>query len=158
MTDNLKASPPWAAMYRKIAALFEGDPDVSVAYDDGAKRVDLYVNGGDKADALARLLEPAHEFGKVRLAVEVHPANSEPTRADVLRRAFAGNAAVAEVVELDSPAAPDFTYVVFRPGVAQFFGDNLASPYGAETRLHEDIAREVACGMGGVMYSTAPRG
>ncbi len=73
------------------------------------------------------------------------PCNDE-TLASTVRKAFAGNDAVARIIDGSGSAVPfydDRIFVLFRPEVVQFFNDNLTDFYGNENTLYHLIAREV---------------
>ncbi len=88
---------PWELYAKKLEALFARDQDVTVRADfrNQHKSVRLLVRGEAKAEAIARLLPARMAFGAVEVAVEVAPANGEPTPAALLAAAFAGNSAFA---------------------------------------------------------------
>jgi hypothetical protein len=72
--------------------------------------------------------------------------------------AFSGNPAFAYVV---APAQDgynyiDFTYVVFKNCVVQFFNDNLNDCHGLISTLYQDIAEEIFedSDLAGVHYNT----
>ena len=73
--QNTTLSPPWLNYVNEIKALFGRDPEISILYDDNANEVKLYVEGGDKANALAIILPPEKHFGNVTLKITVVPAN-----------------------------------------------------------------------------------
>ncbi len=152
-SKDLRQSPPWVAHARKIKALFEYDDDVDVVYDEEELVVRLLVRGQAKADALDRLINHEVKFGNVTLAVSVVPSNEEETPASICHDAFYGNEAVDEVYTSDEGFAKGMAFVVFDPIVAQFFNDNLSSPFGVESYLLEDMARDVFA-LGGAVYST----
>lgn len=163
MENKLKISPPWEVWASKLQELFAADPDVEVVktLDGERKSVRLYVQSEDKADALAQLLPEKETFGGVEVSVKVLPGNEEekPSAADLLRRAFAGNPALADVDEVPAgPGAPCLAYALFRPEVVQFWADNLGHPQGLVTTLFEDVATEVLTGPGaaGLVFATAP--
>ncbi len=152
-TKDLMQSPPWVAHARKIKAMFKYDDDVNVVYDEDEIVVRLLVRGQAKADALDKLLVHEVEFGNVKLTVSVVPANEDATPVDVCRDAFYGNEAVSEIYTADEGFADGMAFVVFEPDVSQFFNDNLASPFGVESYLYEDIARDIFA-LGGAVFST----
>ena len=75
MDDKIKLSSPWVRFYREIEALFGEDPAVKVAYVEKMQIIKLYVEGEEKAEAIAQLLPPERTFGDVTVKVVVIPAN-----------------------------------------------------------------------------------
>lgn len=148
---------PWMEYAEATKALFKGDPDVTVEMDEGAYRMTVRVHGQDKADSISELLPTEMQFGNVTLAIEVIPDNeSEPTVADHLRRAFAGNPLFYDVLEVPlTPTSFGATYALFMPECVQYFSDDLGSPFGATTIAAEQLARKVLRLPDGVFASSA---
>lgn len=141
--SELKLSTPWVTFYFEIEALFKNDPDVIVELDEEDLAIKLYVDGVEKAEALAKLLPDSRNFGNITVPIAVIPANKEQTKLDLFVKAFEGNPALSYVVK-GSPDKPfSFDYVVFRNEVVQFFNDDLSDVNGNESTLFEDIARDV---------------
>ena len=44
---KLKLSAPWIIFYREIEAMFQGDPEVRVVFDEDNLTVKLYVDDGE---------------------------------------------------------------------------------------------------------------
>lgn len=166
MTEvRLKISPPWVTYINKLRALFEGDPQITFDFNDDSAdpSVVLSTVNADKAAALTKLLPEQKQFGKVTLRIDVHcPTVSNiafPTMKKLYDTAFDQNAAYAYSV---APAEDgywyvNFTYVVFKNCVVQFFNDNLNDPHGVLTTLYQEIASEIfedACGGGIVAFCT----
>ena len=53
---KLQLVSPWINFYHEVNALFRYDRDVTVIFDEEETEVKLYVNGGEKAEALSELL------------------------------------------------------------------------------------------------------
>lgn len=156
MAEGLKLSSPWIVYVRKLTAMFSQDPEVDVMYDDDKLLVKVRVENDIKADALAQILPPEVEFGNVRLKVEVVPANSPVTKAQLFRRAFEGNPAVADVLEVNTMFTGDTTFVLFKPVVVQFFNDDLGDYNGICSTLYQEIAKDIFGENGEVFYNTEP--
>lgn len=141
---KLDASAPWYEHCHKLAALFDGDDDVTVGeYDDDSKTVKVYVRGNDKADALAKIIRTPVELGNVTINVEVVPDNDvEPTVEDIVHTALNGNPLFLGTV-VEELYGGNATYVVFEPSVIQYWNDNIGSYFGFETKTAEDVAKDV---------------
>ena len=146
---------PWVVYAKKLDALFECDPDVKVELGDEDLVLRVFVHGDDKAESISAILPDEMTFGNVSIPIEVIPDNDcELTYIDHLRRAFAGNPALVDVVEAPVvPSGPSMCYALFAPEVVQIECDNAASPYGIVTTTYEDVAREVLS-VDGVMVAS----
>jgi len=160
---RLKISPPWVTFINMLLALFDGDPQIAcnVNYDASSPSIILACNNGDKVAALLKLLPTERKYGNVTLHIGVD--------GPVSNRAFTSMKELFEVAFQNNPAfayaiAPakegyyfvDFTYVVFKNCVVQFFNDNLNDPHGVISTLYQDIAENVfsESGLSGVAFCT----
>lgn len=144
--DNkeLNLSSPWMIFYHELEALFSGDEQIKMEFDNDDVVASLYVDDTEKADALDRILPYRVDFGNVTMTIEVIPANGEKTKAiDLFKKAFKGNKTVSMVDTVKTPHGSDVDFVAFKPDVCQYFSDNLCSVWGLETCLYEDIAMDV---------------
>lgn len=133
---------PWVRYVGRVEALFSGDPEVRVSYDEEANVLKLMVDGEDKAEAIQELLPTTKVFGNVQLAIEVIPSNGEWTEEETFRKAFAGNVAFVDVAEGYGPAQ-DISYALFMPEVVQLEEDNVSQFDGVTTITFADLARSV---------------
>jgi len=140
---------PWVVYAKEVRALFEHDPDVIVDeptdLGDEGYNLKIRVHGNDKAESVAKVLPEDVEFGNVALHVMVIPDNDgKLTMLDHLRRAFAGNPVLVDVMEVPVvPGGPTMAYALFAPEVVQIECDNAASPYGIVTTTYEGVAKDV---------------
>lgn len=158
MEKQVKLSTPWATHERKLKALFAKDPEVHVegVFTDEEKHIDIRVDSPAKGEALALLLPEEVDFGGVKVAINVVPAN-KATVASLLKTAFAGSPALEDVSEL--PGVFDtntLTYAEFAPTVVQYWNDDLSSPHGVTTTLFQDLAKDLLTGVAGreAVYAT----
>lgn len=162
MTDvRLKLAPPWVTYVNEIKALFEGDKDVRVTYDNDKVEINIYVEEFRKARAIEEILPISKQFGKVELKIYVIPANvdengdlSKCTYGQIFDAAFKGNPAYSFSVDIDSVFTNVLTYVVFTNKVVQFFNDNLNDVYGNMSTLYQEIASDVFETKGNVFFCT----
>lgn len=145
---------PWYRLYREISEMFRKDPDVSVLFDLENMQIRLYVSNSDKAEALAQVLVTQHVFGDVTVDVSVIPSNGESNSEmkNVIGKnlyfwALKDNPALSYVRDVKSPLG-DFTYVVFKAEVVQFFNDDLGDVNGNCSTLYQEIAKEIFWGNG----------
>jgi len=155
-----KMQAPWVVYAKKVAKLFEYDTDVIVSEpielaDEGAYNLEVRVSGDDKAESIAKVLPEDVEFGNVMLHIMVIPDNDcRLTMLDHLRRAFAGNPALVDVMEVPVvPGGPSMAFALFAPEVVQIECDNAASPYGIVTTTYEGVAKDVL-NVDGVMIAS----
>lgn len=145
---------PWVDYYRQLEALFGDDPDIMINYKEDDNIITLWVDGMEKADALAQLLPTEKTFGNVTIRIEVVPANTEPSKLELFRRAFEGNPAYSYALSIGGIASNDFNYLVFRNKVVQYPADNLNDINGNKSTLYENIARDVFDDPEGIMFCT----
>ena len=153
---TLELSAPWTSFLNMIKVMFEKDDEVTVNYDEGAKKIKILVDNPDKAEALTKLLPTRKTFGNVVLEIEVIPENSETNELEVLmKRAFSGNKAVKDIITTDlTPVSFGAVYTLFAKEVVQFFNDDLTDYHGECSTLYEDIAREIFNVPEGVFFCT----
>ena len=164
---TLKLSSPWVEYYRKINALFAGDPDIRIVFDEEEPKLRIYVDNDRKSRAMDALVGTEKVFGNVTLKIEVIPANDKvellsattgytktekETLAGVL---FQGNSAVKRIHDIENYFEGTVTYIIFEKEVVQYFDDNLGSFYGLKSTLYEDIAKDVLSPVAGVYYCTS---
>ena len=154
MSESLKLSAPWITYYKQVYALFDGDPEVAVMYDDEDKKLTLLVDNDIKANALSELLPTEKSFGNVKVTIEVIPSNESQTIESLVRNAFTGNPILSEIQTIEGVLSNPICYVVFKPAIAQFWNDDLSDLNGVYTMLHQDIATEVFEGRDGLFFCT----
>ena len=155
----MKLSPPWTKFYKELEALFKDDPGIKMAFEEvengSGYKIKLYVEGANKAEALAELLPAEKQFGNVTVSIEVIPANLN--KEDVIqlyRAAFEGNPAFSYAEVVTGISAPNFNYIVFEPEVVQFFNDDLSDINGYCSTLYQEIAKDVFVERPGVHFCT----
>ena len=145
---RLKLSPPWITYINQVQALLDGDPEIAINVNARENSLVIATNNGDKATALVKLLPSEKTWGNITWTISVDGPMSN--------RAFVSNKELFETVFKKNPAfsccvAPvqdgyqfiDFTYVIFKNCVVQFFNDNLNDAFGNVSTLYQDIAPEV---------------
>lgn len=152
----VKLSPPWIGYARKVYALFELDPDISISYDEKAIVLELRVQGEDKAKAIANLLPDEKRFDNVALGIRVVPANTARSTIQDIQIAFRGNPVFKEVVHIGDVFCNPVDYVVLSNHVVQYFDDDLSTVDGSKTTLYKDLAAEVLGTSEGIFYCTEP--
>ena len=151
MKGKTSLSSPWVIFYREIEALFKDDPAISVDYDEDTKTIKLYVEGAEKADALAQLLPTERKFGNITVKIDVIPSNlGEPSKLQLFQKAFDGNPALSYIHE--SVGVFDFDYVVFKAKVVQYLSDNTGDVNRLTSTLYQDIAKDVFEDTQGVFF------
>lgn len=151
---NVNLSSPWVIYYKELDALFKGDPDIKVVFDELKNTIKLYVQGESKAEALNQLLPTEKEFGNVTIRIEVLPANKFlKSSISLYEDAFKGNPALSFVKNITN-GVYSFDYVVFKPEVVQFFNDDLSDINGNCSTLYQDIAKDIFGETDGVFFCT----
>ncbi len=159
-----KLSPPWCTYINKLQALFDGDPQIAfnVDVDSTNPSVVLATNNPEKGAALRMLLPEEKEFGNVKLTIGIDcekiPNLAFKNAKELFETAFDKNPALAYVITTEGYWYANFTYVVFKNCVVQFFNDNLNDPHGVISTLYQDIADELFADMAfsghGIAYCT----
>ena len=147
---KLKISPPWVTYINELMALFREDPEINIKYDNNARRVKLFVNNEEKAQALYAILPYFKCFGNTELDIQVVPPNADRCyiglyrgAKEVYEIAFKRNPVLSFVHEVNGIFSNTITYVVFKNKVVQFFNDNLNDVYGNISTLYQEIAKDV---------------
>ncbi len=156
----LNLSSPWMIFYREVQALFACDPTVHVVFDQDNNHIKLFVDNGDKAEALSLLLPLQKTFGNVVIKISVVPANNADglfgdfTKAELFNIAFNGNGAYAFSKTIAGIFANDLTYIVWKKQIVQYFNDDLGDIYGQCSTLYQNIAKNVFGDMESVFFCT----
>ena len=142
--NELQKSSPWVAYARKLNAFFAGDPCVTVDLSevDSSRLVRITVTGNDKYDALKRLLPESKIFGSAELQIELSARQNERSYRELFNAALSGNSCFSRAVEACAMGGL-WTYVEFKPDVAQYMDDNLGDLNGMTSALYADLARDL---------------
>ena len=143
---------PWYTWQKKIKALFERDPDITVGdiYDSESDKLDfvfdIEVRSHEKFLALDRVLPKVKTFGNVTLGICLYDeenANAVDAGIELYQTLFKGNPIVKDIKDVIDQAGVHHGFVRFQPEVIQFFDDDLSDYEGNWSGLAQDIAREV---------------
>ena len=153
---KLKLSPPWVVYYREIDAMFQGDPDVRVVFDEEKRIVKLFVDDCEKACALDKILPDEKLFGRIVLKIEVIPANGHfiEVKGNPFEAALTGNSALSFIHTISGIMSNPLTYVVFKKSVVQYYTDDLGDYFGVYSTLYQDIAKDIFESVDGVYFCT----
>ena len=151
MAAKLGLSSPWVIFYREVQALFKGDPEVHVVYDEEDNIIKVYVENSEKADLLAKVLPDKKTFGRVQIDLQVIPADGrkldtvtpDNVDASLFEKIFAGNACFSFAKTYQNLFAYTITYVVFKCEVVQFFVDDISDIRGLRSTLFADVAKDI---------------
>ena len=158
---------PWYTFRKKVNALFEQDPDITVGeiIESEDEKVDflfdIEVRNHEKFLALDRVFPKVKTFGNVTLGIVLYDeenANGADDRVELYRTIFDGNPIVKDVREAMDHTGTRHGFVRFQPEVVQFFDDDISDFNGNWSGLAQDIAREVfADEMAGIHFCTAAK-
>ena len=158
---------PWYTFRKKVNALFEQDPDITVGEiiesEDGKVNFlfDIEVRNHEKFLALDRVFPKVKTFGNVTLGIVLYDeenANGADDRVELYRTIFDGNPIVKDVREAMDHTGTRHGFVRFQPEVVQFFDDDISDFNGNGSGLAQDIAREVfEDEMAGIHFCTAAK-
>ena len=152
---KISLSSPWVEYYRKVNAMFQEDPEVTVVYDEEKRILNIYVDNSAKAGALGELFPVEKIFGNCVLKINIIPSNRTTTKfaTTVLEEVLDGNGAVSFIKKVALFGKP-LTYVVFKPEVIQYFTDDLSDYHGFRSTLYAEIAKELFDELDGVYFCT----
>ena len=167
---QLQLSAPWILLYRKIDAMFKLDNDIKVIFEDldAAKKIKIYVEDPNKADALKKILIPEVQFGTMPVSIEIISVDSDRSRrytrrrvmtdpndaADIFIAAFSSNRAFAYANKIEGIFTNPIYYVVFDKVVVQYFTDDIGDVNGICSTLYQEIAKDIFKPFDGVHYCT----
>ena len=153
--ERLNLASPWRIFYKKIEALFGGDPEITLGFDEDMPEIKLFVDNEKKAAAISQILPTEQEFGNVTLKISVVPSNKlKEGKAELYEWAFKGNPAFkyAKTIQIAESGTMDF--VVFTKKVVQYFSDDISDIHGLTSTLYADIAKNILNPINGVFYCT----
>ena len=158
---------PWYTHQKKVKALFERDPDITVGQiyepEDGDAdfAFDIEVRNHEKFLALDRVLSKQKVFGNVNLAITLFDEENADGGDDLIalyETVFKDNPILKDVKDVLDPAGTRIGYIRFQPEVIQFPDDDTSDYNGNWNGLAEDIARVVfAEGYRGISFCTADK-
>jgi len=149
---NLKLEAPWNTFRKKVNALFEHDPDITVGEicesENGKTNYafDIEVRSHEKFVALDRVLPKVKQFGNVSVGITLYDEENtagDGNRVDLYRTIFQGNPVVKDIKEAVDFAGTPHGFIRFKPEVLQFFDDDTSDFNGNWSGLAQDIAREI---------------
>ena len=156
MEQHLKLSAPWVTFWHEIQALFSGDPEIQLVFDENENHIKLFVENDRKADALMKLLPTEKTYGNVTLKISVIPANvkNDEDKLELFKVAFEKNPVLAYATTSSNPVTGELQFVVFENRVVQFFNDDLTDIHGYKSTLYQDIAKDVFGETAGLYFCT----
>ena len=141
---NESLSPPWDIYVSKVRALFKGDKEVVLKYDEDERILNIFVSSFKKAEALNKIMPKSVSFGNVSLTINIiTPNDGTSDIADTFRAAFKDNPNVIEIVSIKDPFDNYVNYMIFKKEVIQFYDDDISDIFGLYSTLNEDIARDI---------------
>ena len=149
---NLRIEAPWYSFQKKVKALFEQDPDITVGEvvemtgGEAQYGFDIEVRNHKKFLALDSVFPKTKTFGNVTIGITLYDEENGLKQDNVVepyRAIFEGNPIVDDIRDVTDFTGTRHGYVLFAPKVIQFFDDNAADYNGNWSGLAQDIAREV---------------
>ena len=161
-----KLSPPWYTLANKINAFFKGDEDVTVFPLAKIEKTDsetkeeyvIYIDtpDADKAIALQKVLKTEYPFGNINVKVVIRVTNSTDKKAKVNTKvstepatyndycdAFISTPNVEDIQLVRDVFGTQWTVVIFKKEVVQFYNDDLTDAFGNWNGLYTDIANDI---------------
>jgi hypothetical protein len=148
--SNYKLEAPWYTYQKKVKAMFDRDPDISVGEvyqrENGKDYgFDIEVYNHVKYLALDRVLNRMKVFGSVALFINLFDDENdqEDDAIAIYKTIFEGNPIVHSIEDMVDAAGTHHGYVVFEPEIIQFYDDDLSDYRRNWTGLAQNIAREL---------------
>lgn len=153
-TENLRLSPPWNTIYRKITAFFKGDDEITVKPLETTGRnwiITIETPNSDKAFALENIMRTEYSFGNVSVKVKFAVTNETAKKATILSddlyetylTALSSTPAVTDIKKVKNFVQDEFVIVELKKEVVQFYNDDISDYYGNWNGLYTDIAKEI---------------
>jgi len=140
--NNTKIEAPWYTYQKKIKALFDCDPEITVGEikekSDGYEFTIEVLNNA-KMKALKSKIPAEKVFGNVILKTFF----KLKTETSIFKVIFTGNPLVADIKDIVDPTGTHHEYICFKPEILQFLDDDLRDYVGNWTGIPQDIAREI---------------
>jgi len=150
---KFEVEAPWYVFQKKVKALFDRDPEITVGEVfpvDNDDTVDygliILVRNHDKYVALDRVMPKERSFGNVTLGIQLldeEKNNAVDDGIALYTTLFKGNPVVKDIKDVSDFTGTRHGFVRFRPEVIQFFHDDISDYNGNWSGLAQDIAREV---------------
>ena len=152
--EKLDLSADWITYITFLRIIF---PENKIVYNNDTKTVRIYSDDANKAYAMARLLPSAITFGNVTLFIEIIPGNFEDDPVKLMKILFEVSPVVDDIITIQPDGCSNqFTYILFKNEVVEFWNDNLGDPHGLSFTLLQDIADKLFEGEhDGVLFTTS---
>lgn len=154
--SELNLVSPWVNFCKEVEALFRYDSEVTVETDTANMKLKLFVDNESKASALDQLLPAERTFGNVTLKIIVIHPNKKLIAIDLFKTAFDGNGAFSGVTKACTPFGDPMEFVLFEPGVVQYYNDDIGDLNGLRTTIYQEIAKDVFGQIGNIHFCTEP--
>ena len=156
---------PWQTYQKKVTALFERDPDITVGdlyeVEDGKYNFafDIEVRSHEKFLALSQVMPKVREFGNVTLGTVLYDEENGNGVDDIIslyKTIFKGNPILKDIKDVTDFTGTRHGFIRFQPEVIQFHDDDISDFNGNWSGLAQNIAREVfEDGCPGIHFCTA---
>lgn len=149
---NLKLEAPWYTYQKKVKALFDRDPDITVGdvyqSETGSTdyAFDLEIRNHEKFLALDRVFPKMKSFGYITLGIVLYDEENGGNQDEVIalyETVFKGNPVLKDIKSVVDMTGTTHGFVRFKPEVLQFFDDDTSDYNGNWSGLAQDIAREI---------------
>ena len=156
---DVNMNRPDVTAANRIKAIFDDDPYITTTYVNAENgkpaKLILDVHSIGKAAALKHILPKRYEFGGMKLDIEVNDTSTNINE-DIIKAAFENNPHFHKYETIRNElTGNEYHLCIFKKEVIQFPNDNGGSLHGTESRLMEDLCREMLSeNTGNLLYST----
>ncbi len=135
--------PPMVDYFNKLKAFMCFDDEISLELDYDEAVITITISNAPKAAAWRQILPEEMKFGNQTMSIEIE-CDKIGVDENVLVTALEGNRLFSRYENIVLPKSDvERHFCYMNPTVVQFYNDNFASPESVETRVAEDLAREV---------------
>ena len=152
-TKQSKLSPPWNILASKIRVLFEQDNQITVSDcvpdedSEGNYKIDITVDNIYKLQAIKILIPSKVTIGNVEVKINMDKSEESSyidLTKDTVDILFKDNPIYKETIGIENTLTHQMQYyALFNKEVLQYFADDLESPWGIQSNLAENIARDI---------------
>lgn len=144
MNENLKLSPPYVIHYNKLVALFGEDPDFEISpIDDETRSCTISTENRLKYMLLEKNLYSADVDDKqLGLHINLEYTGADRMGANELAALLSTNPHFHSLYEAKEGPF-QFSSVVFKKEVLQFYNDNIFDPYIHASVLAQDMVKDL---------------
>ena len=132
--------PPVFTVANRYKALFDGDKEVKIEVEQKDNTISILVANSLKAACIDKIVD---RISDPSITIKVINLNYDRDVSDLLKYSFEGNPHFSRIIKCEPIEGTEVYSTVFKKEVIQFSNDNGGAIEGKETRVMEQLAREL---------------